>query len=159
MIEWYSEKEISIFFDKEPDTCLRMPEYAKNKVELQSIKKYPFRNKQPLQVVIFVHKIKKKYSFIIPIMNWDGASIPKVFWMIIGSNTNPFYRIPSLIHDYLCLNKKSINYDRKLSTKIFEVLLKRAKVEDYKIQTMCFLVDNFQKFRGWKKPKTKIAII
>lgn len=41
-------------------------------------------------------------SFTIPKdFIWDGASIPRIFWLSTGSNYDPKYTLPALIHDYL----------------------------------------------------------
>lgn len=41
----------------------------------------------------------------------DGASIPKVFWSIIGGPYEGNYRKASIIHDYYC-NKKVISWEK-----------------------------------------------
>lgn len=35
----------------------------------------------------------------------DGASIPRVFWTIVGSPFNGKYRLASIVHDYFCDNR------------------------------------------------------
>jgi len=36
---------------------------------------------------------------------WDGASIPRFFWRIIGGPFRPEFMKASCIHDWMCVNK------------------------------------------------------
>ena len=152
MIEWYSDQELSIFFSHKPNTiqldpCDNIPNEEKDIIE-----KYPFLNKTSLKVSLFNHKKSKKYEFTIPKgMRWDGATIPRLLWFIIGSKTNPKFRTPSLIHDFLCVNKYVIDFDRKFSSKVFKALLYKAGVSKWRRNLMYFAVDIFQRTQGWSK--------
>lgn len=59
-------------------------------------------------------------SFIIP-NGWvyDGASIPEIFWSMIGKPTDEDFLIPAMVHDWLY----GIRYNRELSDEIFKELL------------------------------------
>ena len=48
-------------------------------------------------------------------------------------------------------NKEVIDYDRKLTSKVFKGCLRTAGVSSFKAQIMYLAVDNFQKFCNWKK--------
>ena len=48
-------------------------------------------------------------------------------------------------------NKELINYDRKLTSKVFKGCLRTAGVGSFKAEIMYLAVDNFQKFCNWKK--------
>ena len=43
-----------------------------------------------------LHRIPKGFC-------WDGASIPRPVWSIIGDDTEPDFWVPSLIHDWMYL--------------------------------------------------------
>ena len=149
---WYEDKKLTIELDKVPDVGIGypMPFYGERKNE--AICKHPFINKSPLTVKItwlsdeilqvkdvFEFKIEKGYC-------WDGASIPKFFWRIIGSNTQPEFIIASMLHDVLCENHHYINNNRYLSTMVLERCLKVGGVCGFKRWLMKHSVDNYQKF-------------
>ena len=58
---------------------------------------------------------------------WDGASIPWIFWRIIGSPFLPQFRKASLVHDYYC-GDKPLN-ERSKGDKIFKNNLKAQGVK------------------------------
>ncbi len=118
----------------------------------------PFLNREDLEVTITTQmpiglfSDRKTYKFIIPKgYTWDGATIPRLFWRFIGSNTSPEFLIPSMIHDVLCENHSYIDNDRYLSTLILERLLYCSGVSGFKRWMMKHSVDNYQKIKGgWK---------
>lgn len=59
-------------------------------------------------------------DFVIP-KGWtfDGASIPPVFWNLIGEPTEKDFRIPAMVHDWLYGER----FNRELSDEIFKELL------------------------------------
>ena len=81
-------------------------------------------------------KDKKKdisYQFMIEEnYPFDGASIPKLFWRVIGSNTDNTFLIPAMIHDKLCENHEWIDNDKNFSTEVFNCLLEANKVNPLK---------------------------
>ena len=151
MIKWYQDKEIKIFFSIIPNVKARFLTPYCNKNEIKEYKEKPFINLEKLDVELFDCKKNKKYFFEIKKdYTWDGASIPRMFWRLIGSKTEPEFLIPSLIHDVLCENHSYVDNDRYFSTKVFEKLLKISKVNPFKRWLMFHSVDNYQKFRRWK---------
>jgi len=151
-IMWYQDKELAIGFNHKPHTNMLEPLPGMSAEEVKLIEKYPFINYSNLDVKLFNHKKNKSYSFTIPKkFRWDGATIAPVFWLLIGTKTDPRFKIPSMIHDFMCNNKDVVNFDRNFSSKVFRSLLIVSKVSKIKAQTMYIAVDNFQKFRkGWK---------
>lgn len=119
--------------------------------ERKSIERYPFINKKNLQVRLVDYKKDKTYNFEIPKgYCYDGASIPRLFWRIIGSNTDNRFLIPALIHDILCENHSFIDNDRKFSTEVFNALLEASEVNAFKRFLMKNSVDCFQKTQKWR---------
>mgnify|MGYP002520601590 CR=1 FL=1 len=152
MISWYQDNEIGIFFDKQPNVRMRFALPSMTTLEKNSIDKYPFENKSELEVTLFDRKNFKKYEFTIRKgYCWDGGTIPRLFWRIIGSNTDPEFLIPSLIHDVLCENHSYVDNDRYFADKVFERLLYVSGVPAFKRWLMFHCVDNFQKFCKWEK--------
>lgn len=151
MIEWYADNNLIIEFDTVPNVTARVIEPHMSTLEKNSIAKYPFQNNKQIKVSVTDFNEFAKYEFIVP-KNYcyDGASIPKAFWRIIGSNTDSRFLIPSMIHDVLCENHHYIDHKRNLSSRIFKGLLLAAGVGKFKAQTMYLAVDNFQRFCGWK---------
>lgn len=147
MIKWYKDEKFLIEFDKMPDVGISYPTPFYGKRENKEICKYPFINKSPLSVRItwldevFPFDIEEGYC-------WDGASIPKFFWRVIGSNTEPEFIIASLLHDKLCENHHYVNNNRYLSTIVLEKCLKVGGAGSFKRWLMKHCVDNFQKICG-----------
>jgi hypothetical protein len=93
------------------------------------------------------------FNFIIPKdYDWNGANVPFFCWLIIGQQKEPRFKLASMVHDYICEHKGVINYNRYLSTLIFETLCEYfGRFNDVKRWAMFHSVDNFQKLqRGWK---------
>jgi len=152
MTVWFDDKYLCINFDLEPLIGVRYVLPSMSEDEKTSVKKYPFINKLNLGVLLEDKKHLKKYSFTIPKMYcFDGASIPRFFWRIIGSNTDNKFLIPAMVHDYMCENHCCVNYDREFSTKVFDSLLKVSGVKSYKRFLMKNSVSIFQKcFCNWQ---------
>jgi len=120
--------------------------------ELKKALKKPFEVEKDLLVRIFYRS--KFYSFVIPKgYDWNGANVPPCCWLIIGQAKEPRFKLASCVHDYLCEHKKVINYNRYLSTLIFETLCEYfGRFNSFKRWAMFHSVDNFQKTqKGWKK--------
>ena len=143
MIKWYEDNELSISFSTVPSVGVRIILPSMDKELKSSITKKPFINRERLLVDI---KYKNKcYCFVIPkFYYWNGANIPRVFWRLIGSKSDPKFLIPSMVHDVLCENHNYIDHDRYLSSLIFRGLLKAAGVKPLTRWAMFHSVDNFQ---------------
>lgn len=149
-IEWYRDNEIEIYFEPEPCVSMRVITPSTSDAEKKSIARYPFLNKRALRVELHDNNKHKLYKFTIPKRyTWDGASIPRVFWRLIGAKTDPRFLVPSMIHDVLCENHNYVDGDRYFADKVFERLLYVSKVNPFSRWLMFHSVDNFQKFQGW----------
>lgn len=151
-IIWYEDEELRIWFNHKPNVNMLDPLPSMTKQEKQQIARFPFINCTALDVKLTDLKKDVTYAFAIPKhFRYDGATIAPIFWLFIGSKTDPRFRIPSLLHDYMCNNKYIVNFDRKFSSKVFKALLKVSGVSKIKRETMYHAVDNYQKFQGWGK--------
>ena len=151
-ILWYEDEDITIKFSSTPHIGVRYITPSMTDAEKKSIKKYPFINKTELKVTIYDNLKEDVYIFAIPKgYCYDGASIPRFFWRLVGSKTDNTFLIAALVHDILCENHNYINHDRYLSTIVFERLLYVGGVCGFKRWMMKHSVDNFQKFQGWGK--------
>lgn len=153
MLEWCSNKKVGVFFDDIPRVGIRYISPNTNSENKKSIKKYPFINKKPLKVKLIDYQKNKSYYFVIPKgYCFDGATVPRFFWRVIGSNTDNKFLIAALIHDVICENHSYVENDRKFSTQVFSALLESSEVPTFKRFLMKNSVDIFQKFFcGWKK--------
>lgn len=151
MIIWYADDEITIKFDKEPDVDIRFPGHKMTKEQVEEINKKPFICEEELKVILVDEIEQETYEFTIPEgYCWDGASIPRALWRLIGPKTDQRFLIPSLIHDVLCENHDYIDNDRYFSTCVFERLLYVSRVNPINRWMMKHSVDNYQKiFGGW----------
>lgn len=150
MIKWYCDDEIEILFDKIPNVTMRYVTPFTTEDEKKEISKKPFINLAELRVILKDKIEFEAYEFVIPKdYTWDGASIPRIFWKLIGSKTDNRFLIPSLIHDVLCENHGYIDDDRYFSTLVFERLLYVSKVNPISRWMIKHSVDNFQKFCEW----------
>lgn len=151
MIKWYADSDVAIFFSEKPDLTVRFPEPGMSANQVKDINKKPFLNKKEIEIILFDLKISKRYKFTAKKnYTWDGASIPTLFWRIIGSKSDNRFLIPSLVHDLLCENHCFVNNDRYFADKVFERLLYVSGVPAFKRWLMFHSVDNFQKFQGWR---------
>lgn len=150
MINWYEDDELTIFFSDTPHVCVRYVIPSMTSLEKLSIKEYPFICKTDLNIAIFDHKKQKEYKFTIPKgYCWNGSDIPRAFWRLIGSKSEPQYLIASCLHDYTCEHHNIINNDRRLSSMIFRACLLEAGVSKLKAKIMAESVDLFQRFCNW----------
>lgn len=148
-IDWACDENVLICFDKEPVVQVRVIKPTMNKLERQSVRRYPFVCKKPLKVMIYDHKKFKQYNFEIrENYCFDGATIPRFFWRIIGSNTNNEFLVAALIHDVLCENHQYIDNDRELSSRVFRALLIASGVCEFKSEIMYFFVNSYQWLKG-----------
>jgi len=152
MLEWCDNDILAVLFDHKPNTNMLTPLPSMSKLEKEHIARYPFINCTALDVRL-VDKVKDVvYGFTIPkSFRWDGATIKPIFWLLIGSKTDAKFKIPSLIHDYMCNNRYIVNFDRKFSSEVFKALLLVSGVSKVKAQIMYTAVDLFQMTQGWGK--------
>ena len=151
MYRWCSNKDVDVFFDDIPRVCIRYVLPTSGKKEKKSIKKYPFINKRKLKVRLWDKKKNKIYNFEIPKdYCYDGASVPRFFWRVIGSNTDNKFLIAALVHDVLCENHHYVDNDRAFSSRVFNVLLEASDVSAFKRFLMKNSVDFYQRFCDWK---------
>jgi hypothetical protein len=154
MIKWYKDDNIGIYFDDTPHPCVRYPLPSMTDKEKEMIRKYPFVNRKDLRVQLEDCEREKTYKFTIPKgYTWDGASIPRIFWRLIGAKTDSAFLIPSMIHDVLCENHNYVNDDRYFADRVFEKLLKVSGVSSFNRWLMFHSVDNWQKFCKWSEQK------
>lgn len=149
MIKWYEDEEIGIFFDRIPNLNVQYTMPWMSAEEVKKINKKPFINNKKLEVKIVDFINSETYKFTIEEgYTWDGATIPRMFWRLIGSKTDNRFLVPSLIHDVLCENHNYVDGDRYLSTIVFERLLYVSKVNPFSRWMMKHSVDNAQKIIG-----------
>ena len=149
-IDWACDENVLIAFDREPIVQVRVIKPEMNNLERQSVRRFPFVCKKPLKVLIYDNKKFKQYNFNIrENYCFDGATIPRFFWRVIGSNAGNECLIAALVHDVLCENHQYTDNDRELSSKVFRALLVASGVSKFKAQIMYLAVDNFQKFCDW----------
>ena len=147
---WYQDEEVEIKFSKIPNLKVRFATPDMTKEQINEINKKPFVCCEELDVILIDKIEQEKYYFSIPKgYTWDGASIPRLFWRLIGSKTDNRFLVPSLIHDVLCENHDYIDCDRYFSTIVFERLLCVSNVNPLSRWMIKHSVDNFQKFCGW----------
>lgn len=150
MLVWYEGDYVGIQFNEIPRCGMRIITPSMTQEEKDDITKYPFLNKKELKVRLIDYDKLKTYDFIIAKdYKWDGASIPRIFWRLIGAKTDSRFLIPSLIHDVLCENHDYVNGDRYFADKVFERLLYVSGVSAFNRWLMFHSVDNWQKFCKW----------
>ena len=133
MFCWYLGSKAGIYFDKLPSVAVRYYIPSMTKEEKKSVEKYPFICKKDLSVHLKDIRKNKEYDFSVPKgYCYDGASIPRFFWRIIGSNSDNRFLVPALVHDVLCENHGYIDYDRSFSTDVFNTLLEGSGVNGFK---------------------------
>jgi len=154
LINWYEDKNLIIEFDKLPQVGISYPAPFLTEEENNTIIAKPFYNKEDLAVKIcyqgYIYDFKIKGGY-----RWDGASVPRICWRIIGSNTQPEFIVGSMLHDVLCENHSYIDNNRYLSTIVLEKCLQVAGVGKLRRWAMKHSVDNWQKFCGWSKNDKK----
>lgn len=104
-------------------------------------------------VVYLAHTDKYTYRIAIPKgYSFDGATIPRFFYRIIGSKGEIEFLPAALIHDWLCENKSFIEkHGVQISSDIFRDILILYKVPKWKAKTMATAVRMWQTFQpGWK---------
>ncbi len=152
-ITWQDDEYCRVGFSEIPD--IRNKEInikVMSEAEIKKAKKKPLFLKNTIDVCL-IDKIKNKTHIftIYAFYDYDGASVPRFLWRIIGAKESIEFKIASLIHDVLCENHHYVDNDRYFANKIFERLLQAGGVCAFKRWLMFHSVDNFQKFCGWGK--------
>ena len=120
--------------------------------EIKQAKKKPMYLRDSVNVYIHDWNGCNTYTFTIPAhYDYDGASIPRIFWRLIGSKENIEYRVAALIHDVICENHHYVNNNRYFADRVFDCLLKAGGACAVKRWLMFHTVDNYQKLCGWNK--------
>lgn len=152
-INWQDDKCCRVGFSEIPDVGNKnINKKVMTRAEIKSAKKKPLYLKNTIEVCL-IDKIKNKtYIFAIEAgYDYDGASIARIFWRIVGSKENIEFKIAALIHDVLCENHHYVDNDRYFADRVFERLLEVGDVGSFRRWVMFHTVDNFQKFCGWDK--------
>lgn len=166
------EKVLYIEFDNTPETRDRRIESKDktiavvdkngNAITLEEDKKlYPFKLDNTVNCTI--RTSFRTIEFTIPKdYRWNGADIPKFLWFFVGSQFNPEFKIPSMIHDYMLEFKEDIYKElidisvpeyRRLTSLAFRQALKDEGVRTIKSNIMSGAVQGFQsilKRKEWK---------
>lgn len=144
---WYKDQNLAIYFSDIPKISLRFLMPSCND---DGIYEKPFKLDNFIDIWLVDYCNEKEYFFSISSgYTWDGASIPRFFWRLIGTKTDPRFLIPSMIHDVLCENHDYVDNDRYFSTLVFERLLYVSQVPSFLRWLMKHSVDNWQKFCRW----------
>lgn len=157
------EKVLYIVFDKEPETrdrhiypkdrTIAVIDKKGNVITLEEDKKlYPFKIDNTVKCTIQTNY--RTIEFTIPQeYRWNGADIPKLLWVFVGSQYNPEFKIPSMIHDFMLefkadIFKNLINITlpeyRRLTSLAFRQALKDSGVRTIKSNIMAGAVQGFQ---------------
>lgn len=105
--------------------------------------------KKPFYLIYAVYVIVRdedKLCFKLDDPNFtsDGCTLWKIFWLILGCPHSPEYLPASLIHDWILEHPETVNYNRKLASKIFKAVLLNEGVSPLKAQIMYLAVDFWQ---------------
>ncbi len=144
MIEIYKDRNLKVLFSQNPKIIV---DYPKNNTQKCT---KPFLLENELEVVLSDYTKEQSYFFVVKKgYCWDGATIPRFFWRLVGSKSDPRFLVPSLIHDVLCENHDYVNNDRYFADCVFERLLYTSGVNPLTRWMMFHSVDNYQKFCAW----------
>ena len=97
-----------------------------------------------------IHYENKLYDIVVPKgFDFNGASIPRFFWRIIGHPYMPDFQRGALLHDFIYRSPGHIDIKRKLADRLFMEILREDGVSKIKSLTMYNAVRTFGKF-SWK---------
>ena len=122
------------------------------KDEIKKAKQKPLLLINDVEIVL-ENKVKNNlFHFSIPSgYDYDGATICKIFWKIIGTKEDIRFKIPSLVHDMLCENPHCVGFDRQFSSIVFERLLQVSDTNFLCRKVMFLAVELFQiATKKWK---------
>ena len=162
---WDKEKVLAIAFNSYPEFRDRKTWYKDEKViikdkkgnliTLKGHKKlYPY--KLVNEVICQITTNLRTFKFTIPKgYCWNGADIPSILWVFVGSKDSPEFKVPSLIHDFLLefkeyilnnvlKNEISFSQYRRLTTLVFRQCLKDYGTKTVKSNIMAAAVAAWQ---------------
>ena len=120
----------------------------KGKYKIEEIDAYTF-----ITLAELSYTTKKDITHTVPIgFKTDGASIPKIFWSVVGSPFTGLYRRAALIHDYLYFSQTT---KRNYADKIFLEAMKVLKVSWWK-RRMMYAAVRLCGFRPWNRHKKNL---
>lgn len=93
-----------------------------------------------------VVRIPQGYTF-------DGASIPRVMWSIVGSPFEPDYMLAACVHDWYCEHAKCY-FDRVIGDNVFLLLLARTQTVPRLRQVAMYMAVRLYTFFKCRKPHT-----
>ena len=152
-IEWYRDDILMILFSDIPKIENKIiNKNVMKKEEIKKAKKKPLFCENEVEVVLVDYLKVKNYKFIIKAgYDYDGATIHKLFWRLIGSKEDIRFKVASLLHDVLCENHDYVDNDRYFADKVFERCLFVSDTCAFVRWLMFHSVDNYQKLKGkWK---------
>ena len=120
VLDWYIDNSVCIQLSSIPNVQTRFcNKYLQEEEEYESAKRWPFMLMNDVIVKITDYKKDKEYCFKLnKEYCYDGATIPRLFWRLIGAPSDPRFIIGALLHDVLCQHKEYVDRDRALSTTI-----------------------------------------
>lgn len=149
---WYEDKDCIIAFSDIPKISNKqIHNKVLTKEEIKKAKKRPLYLENDITVLL-IDKVKsKEYIFTVKkYFDYDGASVWRIFWRLIGSKEDIRFKIASLVHDVICTNKNYVEYDRRFSSIVFERLLRVADTDKISRLIMFLAVEVYQIFKNWK---------
>lgn len=111
-------------------------------------KKKPFYLIQPIFVIVSYANKKLYLRLDDHKFTSDGCTLWKIFWLILGCPHSPEYLPASLIHDWILEHPETVNYNRKLASRIFKAVLLNEGVSPLKAQLMYIAVDIWQALKN-----------
>lgn len=155
---WYEDETCLIGFSEVPKIANKqIHNKVMSKEEIKQAKKKPLYLENDVSVVLW-DKRKEMFHFfrIDSGYDYDGASIWKFFWRLIGSKEDIRFKIASLIHDKICEEKILVAYDRRFSSIILERLLRVADTDVFRRFAMFVAVEIYQMCRNWNCERKKL---
>lgn len=156
------EEVLSVIFNVEPDVRDRNIKDD----DPEPVKQSKIENPYELFNTVTLTVVTNYRQFSFDIYNgfiWNGADIPKVLWLLVGSRYNPEFRVASMIHDFMLQFKKYLLNEvllnqitkaeyRRLTSLIFREKIKAQGTNTIKANIMSWCVDVFQMCnkKGWE---------
>ena len=150
---WYEDNTCCIAFGAIPKIANKqINNQVMSKEEIKQAKKKPLYLENDVPVVLWNKKTHDIHFFVIESgYDYDGASIWKFFWRLIGSKEDIRFKIASLIHDYICEHKECVLYQRRFSSIVLERLLRVADTDLLRRILMFVAVEIYQMCKKWKR--------